>query len=128
VIYIDSSVVLAKLFTEDRNAPDSFWLQDMVSSRLLEYDVWTRVHSRKLNDALGVRTRFLISHINFVEMTPAALSRALQPFPTGLRTLDTLHLASMEYLRSLGNAVTLASFDRRLVDAARTLQIAIYEV
>ena len=39
------------------------------------------------------------------------LTRALEAFPLPLRTLDALHLASCEYLRSHGQAVALSSYD-----------------
>jgi hypothetical protein len=46
--------------------------------------------------------------------------------PAVLRTLDALHLASMDFLRRQGQVVSLASYDDRLVDAARALRITIY--
>jgi hypothetical protein len=128
VIYVDSSVILAELFTEDRKVPASLWLQQLVSSRLLEYEVWNRIHARKLTHLLGERTRFLIGHFELIEMTPAALMRALQPFPIPPRTLDTLHVATIEYLRGIGSDVKLASYDERMLAAARALHIPIYDL
>ena len=127
MIYVDSSVTLAKLFTEDRNAPDSFWGLDLVSSRLLEYEVWNRLHARKMARALSERTRFLMGLVRFVELSPVVLARALEPFPGGVRTLDALHLASVDHLRMLGQTIEVASFNRRLVAAARDLGFAIYD-
>jgi predicted nucleic acid-binding protein len=40
-----------------------------------------------------------------------------------LRTLDTLHLASIEFLRSRGQTIELATYDERLAEAARALQV-----
>jgi hypothetical protein len=40
-----------------------------------------------------------------------------------VRTLDALHLASIEFLRSRGQKVELASYDDRLNDAARRLGV-----
>jgi hypothetical protein len=54
------------------------------------------------------------------------LARALEPFRKPVRTLDTLHLASMEFLRAHGQTVELASYDERLTAAARDLGISIY--
>jgi hypothetical protein len=39
--------------------------------------------------------------------------------------LDALHLASVEFLRARGQRVQLASYDKRLVHAARALGIEI---
>jgi hypothetical protein len=35
-----------------------------------------------------------------IELAPAVLSRPLEPFPLPVRTLDALHLASIEFLRA----------------------------
>jgi len=56
---------------------------------------------------------------------PAVLARALDPWPMALRTLDALHLASVEFLRSRGQDVALASYDDRLVAAAKRLTIPV---
>jgi hypothetical protein len=56
-------------------------------------------------------------------MTPAVLARALEPWPVSLRTLDALHLASIEFLRSHRQDVTLASYDGRIIAAAQRLAI-----
>ena len=47
-------------------------------------------------------------------MVPNVLARALEPFPAPVRTLDALHLASIEFLRGRGQKVELASYDDRL--------------
>jgi len=47
----------------------------------------------------------------------------LQPFPVAVRTLDALHLATIEFLRARGHAVELASYHERLLAAARGLGI-----
>jgi hypothetical protein len=46
-----------------------------------------------------------------------------KPFPVPVRTLDVLHLATMAFLRNHGQAIELASYDARLVAAARALEI-----
>jgi hypothetical protein len=48
VIYFDSSVALAYLLAEDRLPPLDLWQQQLVSSRLLEYEVWNWIHARRL--------------------------------------------------------------------------------
>ena len=44
----------------------------------------------------------------------SVLERALESFPVAVRTLDALHLATIEYARGQGQAVKLASFDIRM--------------
>lgn len=50
LIYVDTSVALAHLFAEDRRPPASFWTETLVSSRLLDYEIWTRLHARRATD------------------------------------------------------------------------------
>jgi predicted nucleic acid-binding protein len=126
VIYVDSSVVLADLFDERRTVPDSFWREELVSSRLLEYEAWNRIHARELAQAKGERARVLISNINFIEMTPDVLSRALRPFAIVLRTLDSLHVATLAHLHASGPSTRLASYDKRMMAAAELLDIQLY--
>ena len=58
-------------------------------------------------------------------MLPNVLARALEPFAAPVRTLDALHLASIEFLRGRGQTIELASYDDRLIAAARELGIPI---
>ena len=58
-------------------------------------------------------------------MVPNVLARALEPFPSPVRTLDALHLASIEFLRGQGQAIQLASYDDRLNVAAKALGVPI---
>jgi hypothetical protein len=124
VIYVDSSVVLAQLLAEDRFPDPAFW-QDgpLVASRLLEYEVWNRINSRGLGLSHADDVRLLLGRLAFLELAPAVLARALEPFPIPVRTLDALHLSSIEFLRSLGQRPILATYDRRLAEAATSLDI-----
>ena len=56
------------------------------------------------------------------------LARALGAFPVPLRTLDALHLASLDYLRGRRQAVELASYDRRMTAAARAMGIPVHDM
>ena len=106
--------------------PARLWQESLVSSRLLEYELWTRVNAERLAASHGDEVRALLARVSFIEMAPPVLARALEPFPTPVRTLDALHLASMEFLRSNGQALQLASYDRRLLTAARGLRFQIF--
>jgi hypothetical protein len=121
VIYLDTSVALAHLLAEDRAPPAAFWEQPLIASRLLEYEVWTRIHARKLGRSHGDDARALLARVAMIELAPAVLARALEPFPVPVRTLDALHLASMEFLRARNQTVELASYDERLLAAASAL-------
>jgi predicted nucleic acid-binding protein len=128
VIYVDTSVVLAELLAEDRRPGDDFWQQTLVSSRLLEYEVWTRVHARKLARSHGEAARALVGRVALLELVAPVLARALEPFPTPVRTLDALHLASTEFLRERQRAIRLATYDSRQATAAEAIGIALYDL
>jgi hypothetical protein len=127
VIYLDTSVALAQLFAEDRAPPESIWRETLVASRLLEYEIWNRVHARDLGRSHGEDVRALLGRVALIELAPPVLARALEPFPTPVRTLDGLHLASIESLRARRQTVVLASYDERMLAGARALQIPLYE-
>ena len=125
MIYIDSSVALARLLLEPRAAPEQLWEEHLVSSQLLEYEVWNRVHAYGLADSIGNEVPALLLRVGMVEMTRLVLAKAVEPLPIPLRTLDSLHLATMAFLRGRGEAVELASYDNRLLAAARALGVPI---
>jgi predicted nucleic acid-binding protein len=128
VIYLDTSVALAQLLAEDRAPPDRLWREPLISSRLIEYEIWTRIHARKLVRSRADEVRALLGRLALIELAPPVLARALEPFPKPVRTLDALHLASMDFLRNQGQSVTLASYDSRLLNCARALRISIYKL
>ena len=61
MIYLDTSVVLAQLLAEDHRPPAALWSETLVSSRLMEYEIWTRLHARTLADSHGEAARRLQS-------------------------------------------------------------------
>jgi hypothetical protein len=67
-----------------------------------------------------------LGRIALVELSLPVLARALDPFPKPVRTLDALHLASMDFVRKQGQSITLASYDNRQISTARALRFSIY--
>jgi hypothetical protein len=125
VICLDTSVALAHLLAEDRFPPDALWQGPLIASRL-EYELWNRIHARGLGRSHGEEARALIGHVALIELAPPVLARALEPFPVALRTLDALHVASVEFLRDRGLTVELASYGERMLAAARALRIPLF--
>jgi predicted nucleic acid-binding protein len=128
LIYLDTSVALAHLLAEDQAPPDKLWQETLISSRLLEYEVWTRIHAHNLTRSHTDEVRSLLNRIAFIELSQPVLTRVLEPFPKPVRTLDALHLASMDFLHRQGQSFTLASYDDRLIAAARALRFPIYKL
>lgn len=122
MIYLDTSVALAHLLAEDRHPPEAIWQETLVSSRLLEYEVWTRIQARRLGSSHREAVLSLLGRIAFLELIPEVVSRAREAFPVEVRTLDALHLASFHFLREQMQDVALASYDQRMLSAARRLE------
>lgn len=123
MIYLDSSVVLAFLLAEDRKPVDSLWSQPITSSRLIEYETWTVINGKGLNHSHGAATSDLLERLSLLEISPVVLARAVEPFPRVVRTLDAIHLATIEYLRSRRITLTLATFDKRMASFAESLGV-----
>jgi predicted nucleic acid-binding protein len=121
--YIDSSVALAHLFAEPRRPRPDIWDRRLASSRLLEYEIRTRIHIRRPDLADSASERSLLAGTALIELSSSVLARAMEPWPIPLRTLDALHLATMDYLRRQGESVELASYDVRLLAAAQAVGI-----
>ena len=64
--------------------------------------------------------------MTLIELSPLVLQRALEPFPLPVRTLDALHLTSLEYLRATRQKVRLATFNTKLAALARKMGIPLF--
>jgi predicted nucleic acid-binding protein len=127
VIYLDTSVALAELLAEDRRPRPALWTEPLIASRLLEYELWTRLHARKAGRSHGEAARELLSRLALVELAPPVLARALDPFPRPVRTLDALHLATALFLRERQQEIAIATYDERMAEAARAVGLALVE-
>ena len=64
--------------------------------------------------------RELLARISLIELSPLVLTRALQPFPQRVRTLDALHLRRSSSSAGRRWEPALASYDKRMLEAARS--------
>ena len=60
--------------------------------------------------------------------TLTVLARALEPFPVPVRTLDALHLASLDFLMRQNQDVELATYDQRMLKDAERIGVAIFDL
>lgn len=125
--YLDSSVLLARLFAETRCPPDDFWDTPLSSSRLLEYEVMNVVHRRNASPLQVDTARDLLRRVAQAELLPSILARATDPFPVPVRTLDALHLATAHFIRERDRSLTVATYDSRMAAAARAMGFAVME-
>ena len=125
MVYLDSSVVLAHLLSEDRRPTDAVWGETLASSRLMEYEVRQRVYALEADPQV---LDALLGRVAFIEMVDAVVARARAPFPGPVRTLDALHLASADFLREQGAPVELATYDGRMADVARRMGFKLFDL
>ena len=124
-VYLDSSVALAELFHEQLRPPEPLWQESLISSRLLDYECWVRLHARggqRHGDAL----RSLLARVAKLELIGPVVSTVQEPLSGATRTLDALHLAAMRFLIEEDQRVRLATYDRRLASVARAAGIELY--
>lgn len=121
MIYVDSSVALATLQSEGRRPADALWDGPCIASRLTDLEVRVRVAARHPGAAVSDAVERLLARIEWIEISGLTMSLLYQSPPAGLRTLDAIHLATLEFInRELGVAA-LATYDARLARAAATL-------
>lgn len=128
MIYVDTSVVLAHVLAQDEQVFNKIWEYDLVSSRLLQYESWNRIHALGYAKEAGDELRQCLGRIAFIELATPALERALHPFPVPVRTLDGLHLSTLEFLKSQGHEIVLATLDKKMLQAAKKMKIEIFEL
>ena len=126
--YLDTSVALAHLIGEDVSPPGTLWDPIVVSSRLLEHELWTRLNALEIGADHAEDARQLLGRVALVRLEPRVLARALEPFPHSVRTLDALHLATMAYLLERGQTVALASYNRRMTETATALGWTLFDL
>ena len=126
-VMVDTSVVLRMLLGEED--PVDCWgkWQRAYVSALVRTEFFRTVDRLRLGGELGDEDRVLL-HRNFeifwntcyrIPISEAVLSRAEEPFPTVLGTLDALHLASLLLVRqSEGVELILLTHDLQLGRAA----------
>jgi hypothetical protein len=121
LIYLDTSVALAQIMSEERRPGRSFWEQPIASSQLLRYEIWNRLHVYRAGKYRQGKAREVLRRAILSPLSDEILSSALRPFPIPVRTLDGLHLATLRYLKGQGATVELASYDLRMIEAAQAL-------
>jgi len=124
--YVDASVVLRVLLGEPNALAEWRTLDRLISSRLLEVECLRaldrlRVLARLDDHTLGQRRRALLDTLATVDIVPLddrVLSRAADPFPTLLGTLDAIHLATAMEARGDFEDLVFATHDGELAVAA----------
>jgi uncharacterized protein len=128
IAYIDTSALLRIVLREPGALDDLRSCDSLVSSELVAVESARTIDRLRLQRALTVeeaadRLRAItdwLDAIDLVLLRPPVLTRASEPLPTPLGTLDAIHLASARIWRErMGALPTLATHDSALGLAAR---------
>jgi predicted nucleic acid-binding protein len=124
--YLDASVILRVVLGEPNRLPEWPRITTAVSSELVRVEC-LRVFDRlriigALDDGELARRRStlldLLTGFDLVRINRPVLDRSSEPFPTLVRTLDALHVASALLVRSRYRAMRFATHDQDLATAA----------
>lgn len=128
--YIDSSVVLRIIFGEENPLRITKDLLYTVSSEILKIECSRTIdrmrHSLRFSDE-EIAERFSLLHkalrtIRFVKLDDSIISRSSQPFPTVIKTLDAIHLATAVLWKSHeGVPITFLTHDKQQGIAAKAM-------
>ena len=128
IAYLDSSVLLRVVLRQRDALPDWRRVERGVASALVEVECLRTLDRLRL--AAGLTDREIsrrreavfrvLDAVEIVELTRPVLSRASQPMPTALGTLDAIHLATaLLWRESRGDELVFATHDVALGLAAR---------
>ena len=131
-IYIDSSVLLRYLLQHPGFIDLPQFKENFVSSELLRLECQRVLIRYRLNQEVGdpelleltEKLNNLLSRISLLKINSEILEVASQNWGVVLGTLDSIHLASVLFIRKeLNNRVQLYTHDKALFTAARMSNI-----
>jgi predicted nucleic acid-binding protein len=124
--YVDSSVMLRRLLRET-NAIADLTQWRLFSSQLLEVEVRRTLlhfHVERVLSAASFAKRLkewnaLHDSMDLIPISNGIMQRAAEPFPTQLKTLDAIHLATaLGWIAQTQQPVTILTHDRQFGIAA----------
>ena len=129
IAYIDTSALLRAVLREPGALVDLRSYDGLVSNELIAVESARTIDRLRLQGSLttneaAIRQRAIsewLEAVDLVLLRPPALSRASEPMPMPLGTLDAVHLATALIWRDrMGAVSTMATHDAALGSAART--------
>jgi len=133
IVYIDSSVLLRVVLGEPDRLREWRRIERPVSSELIRLECLrtidrARLRLRLSDDAVARHREAVLEYLDTFELVrvdEVVLSRAADPFPTLLGSLDAVHLATALLARVRYEELVVATHDRELGDAARAMGIRV---
>ena len=128
IAYLDSSALLRLVLREQGALEELPSAETLVSSELLAVECLRALDRLRLQGALSLEEALArrdavvdwLEAVDLVLLQRSVLSRASEPFPTPLGTLDALHLATaLLWREQWGKDLVIATHDEGLALAAR---------
>jgi predicted nucleic acid-binding protein len=131
--YVDTSVVLRIVLGEPKPLREWGKIESALSSDLIRVEALRSIDRARvllqLDDAEVAERRSavleLLSTFRLARVERRVLERAADPFPTLLRTLDAIHLATADLIRRTVKDLVFATHDRELGTAARAIGLRV---
>lgn len=128
-VYVDTSVVLRVVLGEPGVLAEWPSLDVAMTSELLRVEALRTIDRARIQLQLSdeeVASRregvfAILGACHIARVDGAVLERAAEPFPTLVRTLDALHLATALLIRAEHEDLAFATHDRQLATAARSV-------
>jgi predicted nucleic acid-binding protein len=130
IAYLDASVVLRVVLGQRNRLREWKRVREGIASALVEVECLRTLDRLRLRAGLSDRDLAarresvfrLLEEMSVVEPGRSILSRASQPFPTPLGTLDAIHLATaLAWREARSPDIVMATHDVALGTAARAL-------
>ena len=127
IAYVDTSVLMRLVLREPGGLDDLRSYDALVSSELLGVESYRTVDRLRLQGVLSIEEAAVsvrtigewLEAIDLVLLRPAVLSRAGEPMPTPIGTLDAVHLATaLVWRERMRASLSVATHDRALGLAA----------
>lgn len=136
IAYLDTSVLLRVVLGEPNALAEWGRIRIAITSELLRVEALRVIDRSRIRLGLGdaeiARRRAdvlgVVAGLTLVPLDASVLARAADPFPTLLRTLDALHLASALRARALHPSMVLATHDLELGRAAAAVGFSVIGV
>lgn len=127
--YVDSSVILRKVFGQPRALTEWKLIREPVASAIVEVECLRTIDRMRLiegftEEEISERREFVYELMNSLELvypTRVVLDRAAEPMPMAIGSLDAIHLATaLVWQQHNGKRLIMATHDAGLGMAARS--------
>jgi len=135
-VYIDSSVLLRVILRERGRLPIWSKITTAISSELIRLECLRTIDRARIQ--LGQEDRTIATYrsdvleaidaFSLVPLDTSVLGRAAEPFPTLIRSLDAIHLATALLIRGEVEDLVFATHDAELGVAARSTGFEVHGI